>query len=94
MQFNKFLLDSVIHDLAQWWRGGSILCPILLLLADRGGEGFSSIKSTTAGGHTKMGEQGTLTFDAAERVLMSAAVATGTCVRHKFKFVPSDRLRN
>ena len=43
---------------------------------------------------TKMGEQDTLTFDAAERVLMSAAVATGTCVRHKFRFVPSDRLRN
>ena len=43
---------------------------------------------------TKMGEQDTFTFDAAERVLMSAAVATGTCVRHKLRFVPSDRLRN
>ena len=43
---------------------------------------------------SKMGEQDTLTFDAAERVLMSAAVVSGTCVRHKFRFVPSDRLRN
>ena len=43
---------------------------------------------------TKMGEQNTLTFDAAEHVLMSAAVATGTCVRHKLRFIPSDRLRN
>ena len=43
---------------------------------------------------TKMGEQDAHTFDAAERVLMSAAVASGTCVLHKFRFVPSDRVRN
>ena len=29
-----------------WWRGGSILCPILVLLRR---EGFPSVKSTTAG---------------------------------------------
>ena len=43
---------------------------------------------------TKVGEQDTLTFDAAKHALMSAAVATGTCVRHKLRFIPSDRLRN
>ena len=39
-------------------------------------------------------EQDTTTFDAAESLLMSTALATGTCARHKFRFTPSDRLRN
>ena len=43
---------------------------------------------------TKIGEQNAPTFDAAENVLMSTAVATGTCARHKVRFTPSDRLRH
>ena len=42
----------------------------------------------------KIVEQDTTTFDAAESLLMSTALATGTCARHKFRFTPSDRLRN
>ena len=41
-----------------------------------------------------MEQEDTLTFDAAGHILMSTAVATGTCVRHKVKFIPLDRLRN
>lgn len=43
---------------------------------------------------TRMEQEDTLTVDAAEHILMSTAVATGTCARHKFRFTPSDRLRN
>ena len=42
----------------------------------------------------KIGEHNTPTFDAADNLLMSTAVATGTCARHKRRFTPSDRLRH
>ena len=43
---------------------------------------------------TKVGEQNAPTFDVAENLLMSTAVSTGTCARHRLRFVPSDRLCN
>ena len=43
---------------------------------------------------TKMFEQDTTTFDAAEIFLLSTAITSGTCARHKFRFTPPDRLRN
>ena len=43
---------------------------------------------------TKVGEQNAPTFDVAENLLMSTAVSTGTCARHRLRFVPSGRLCN
>ena len=39
-------------------------------------------------------ERDTTTFDAAENILLSTAVTSGTCARHKFRVTPSDQLRN
>ena len=41
---------------------------------------------------TKVGEQNAPAFDVAENLLMSTAVSTGTCARHRLRFTPSDRL--
>ena len=40
---------------------------------------------------TKIGEQNAPTFDVAENLLMSTAVSTGTCARHKLRFTTQEK---